>query len=71
MDLYKKIQHNNDNLYNNFNFKLKNSLLKIKYHRSSIRWVIILNDGSFSSCLFDKSIIIYNNKTFKPHLIIK
>ena len=31
----------------------------------------VLNDGRFATCSYDKSIIIYNNKTFKQDLIIK
>ena len=31
----------------------------------------VLNDGRFATGSEDKSIIIYNNKTFKPDLTIK
>ena len=30
-----------------------------------------LKDGRFATCSSDNSIIIYNNKTFNPDLIIK
>ena len=45
--------------------------LKCKYHSDSIMSSTTLNDGRFATCSSDKSIIIYNNKTFKPDLIIK
>ena len=57
---------NNEVLKNNSDIKLK-----CKYHSDSIMSSIILNDGRFATCSYDKSIIIYNNKTFKPDLIIK
>ena len=56
------------------NVILKNNLdikLKCKYHSDSIMSSTTLNDGRFATCSSDKSIIIYNNKTFKPDLIIK
>ena len=45
--------------------------LKCKYHSDSIMSSTTLNDRRFATCSSDKSIIIYNNKTFKPDLIIK
>ena len=57
---------NNEVLKNNSDIKLK-----CKYHSDSIMSSITLNDGRFATCSSDKSIIIYNNKTFKPDLIIK
>ena len=45
--------------------------LKCKYHSDSIMGSTTLNDGRFATCSSDKSIIIYNNKTFKPDLFIK
>ena len=33
--------------------------------------MLLLKDGRFATCSSDNSIIIYNNKTFKPDLIIK
>ena len=53
-------------LNNNLDIKLK-----CKYHSDSIMSSTTLNDGRFATCSSDKSIIIYNNKTFKPDLLIK
>ena len=67
-------QHNistNDNNYNNFDIKLKEPLHQVKYHTSCIYCASVLNDGRFDTGSDDKSIIIYNNKTFKPDLTIK
>ena len=58
--------NHHDNLIYNFDLKCK-----CKYHRGDIFCLIVLNDGRFATCSIDKSIIIYNNKTFKPDLIIK
>ena len=55
-----------DNLIYNFDL-----ICKCKYHTADIFCVIVLNDGRFATCSMDKSIIIYNKKTFKPDLIIK
>ena len=63
--------NNHDILYNNYNIKNKSLILKLKYHKQSIMCSTILNDGRFATCSNDKSIIIYNNKTFKPDQIIK
>ena len=51
---------------NNLDIKFKN-----KYHSDSIMNSTTLIDGRFATCSADKSIIIYDNKTFKPDLIIK
>ena len=61
----------NDNNYNNFDIKLKEPIHKVKYHTSWIACATVLNDGRFATGSDDKSIIIYNNKTFKPDLTIK
>ena len=61
----------NDNSYNNFDIKLKEPIHKLKYHTSEIRCSTVLNDGRFVTGSNDCSIIIYNNKTFKPDLTIK
>ena len=61
----------NDNNYNNFDIKLKEPLHKVKYHTSWITCATVLNDGRFVTGSYDNSIIIYNNKTFKPDLTIK
>lgn len=62
-------QTNQDN-YNNFDISSKNPL-QLKYHTCWISCATALNDGRFATGSEDKSIIIYNNKTFKPDLIIK
>ena len=61
----------NDNNYNNFDIKLKDPLHQVKYHTSEITCATVLNDGRFATGSYDNSIIIYNNKTFKPDLTIK
>ena len=66
----KDIDINSDIFYNNYNIKNKNPILKLKYHKKSINCSTILNDGRLVTCSDDKSIIIYNNKTFKPDKII-
>ena len=69
LNQYKNI--NNNNLDNNFNIKLKEPLHKFNYHTSCIRCGTILKDGRYATGSDDKSIIIYNNKTYKPDLTIK
>ena len=65
------MQQNIKNLYNYLDIKLKNPILKLKYHKNNIKCAIVLDDGRFATCSSDKSIIIYNKITFKPDLIIK
>ena len=60
----------NDNNYNNFDIKLKEPLHQVKY-TNWINCATVLNDGRFATGSSDNSIIIYNNKTFKPDLTIK
>ena len=67
-----KIKDNqNDNLYNDFNIKLKNLIHKLKTHTSSVLCLAVLYDGRLVSGSSDKSIIIYNKITYQPELIIK
>ena len=61
----------NDNLYNNFNIKSKNSINRLNYHKKGVNCLTILNDGRLVSGSSDNSIIIYNNITYEPDLIIK
>ena len=68
---YKNISINNNNNYNNFNIKLKEPIHILKYHTSYIYCATILNDGRFATGSGDNSIIIFNNKTFTPDLIIQ
>jgi len=64
-------ENNNNNFYNNFNIKLKEPIHKLQYHTNNIYCSTILKDGRFATGSGDKSIIIYNNKTFKSELTIK
>ena len=53
-------------------FKIKN--LNIYLNIIQIRYIVcstVLKDGRFVTGSADSSIIIYNNKTFKPDFIIK
>ena len=61
----------NDNTYNNYNIELKKLRFKLKYHTKRINCSTVLTDGRFVTGSDDHSIIIYNNKTFKPDLTIK
>ena len=61
----------NDNNYNNFDIKLKEPIHILKNHTDFINCLSILQDGRLVSGSSDKSIIIYNKKTYKPDLIIK
>ena len=65
------INNNNDALFNNYDIKSKELMLTIKVHKNIIFCSVLLNDGRFVTGSLDKSIIIYNKKTFKPDLIIK
>ena len=65
------IQKKNDNLYNDFNIKLKNPIHKLNAHTSSVICLSTMNDGRLVSGSNDHSIIIYNKETYQPDLIIK
>ena len=65
------IQKKNDNLYNDFNIKLKNPIHKLNAHTSSVICLSTMNDGRLVSGSYDNSIIIYNKETYQPDLIIK
>ena len=64
-------QIKNDNLYNDFNIKLKEPIHELRYHTAEINCLAVMNDGRLVSGSLDKSIIIYNKETFKPDLVIK
>ena len=68
---YKKIPENNDDLYNDFDISSKTPIHILKYHEKAIYCSIILSDGRFATGSEDSSIIIYDNKNFKPDLIIR
>ena len=57
--------------YDNFNIMLTEPIHKLKYNTGWISCSTILKDGRFVIGSGDKSIIIFNNKTFKPDLTIK
>ena len=65
------IQKKNDNLYNDFNIKLKNPIHKLNAHTACVYCLSTMNDGRLVSGSSDKSIIIYNKETYQPDLIIK
>ena len=73
--LKKYYKEENDNyemndLYNNFNFKLKEHPIKeLNYHNTKVLCLIKLKDGRMASSAY--SIVIYNNKTHEPDLIIR
>ena len=60
----------NDYSYNNFDIKFKVPQRKLNYHKDEIRCATLLKDGRFATGSDDKSIIIYNNKTFAPDITI-
>ena len=66
-----KNKNKDNNIYNNFNIKNKEHKYILIYHTDLIRCSTVLKDGRFVTGSGDKSIIIYNNKTFVPDLIIK
>ena len=70
LNKYKNINKDNDT-YDDFNIKDKQPKYILNYHTDWIRCSTILKDGRFVTGSNDKSIIIYNNKTFKPDLTIK
>ena len=67
----KKTENNNNNIDNYYDIKLKELTSKLKYHNKGIWCSTLLKDGRFATGSSDNSIIIFNNKTFKPVLIIK
>jgi len=60
-----------EDLYNDFNIKLRNPIHKLKNHKNDIYCLTKLKDRRFISGSADNSIIIYNKETFKPDLTIK
>ena len=57
----------NDCSYNNFDIKFKEPQCQLNY---LISYATLLKDGRFATGSDDKSIIIYNNKTFAPDITI-
>jgi len=66
-----KYKNMNKDIYDNFIIGDKKPKETLKYHTNSIWCSTVLKDGRFVTGSADNSIIIYNNKTFKPDLIIK
>ena len=64
-------KQNKNDRFNNFDINSKELITKINYHTDSVYCFTILKDGRLVSGSFDKSIIIYNKKTYQPDLIIK
>ena len=60
-----------EDLYKDFNIKLKNPIHKLKAHTSSVLCLTVMNDGRLVSGSGDNSIIIYNKTTYQPDIIIK
>ena len=60
-----------DNLYDDFDIKLREPIHMLNTHSSDVRCLIILNDGRLASCSGDNSIVIDNKSTYNPDLIIK
>ena len=72
LNKYKSINNNNnDNTYNNFNIIFKKPIHILNYHKKKITCSTVLKDGRFATGSDDGSIIIYNNQTFEPDIIIR
>ena len=64
-------EEGNFNLYKDFKIGLKEPIYNLNYHTGNVLILTVLNDGRLVSGARDNSIIIYNNSTYKPDLIIK
>ena len=62
---------NIDISFNDFNINLEKPICTLKNHSNFVVCLNSLKDGRLVSCSWDKSIIIYNKKSYKPDLIIK
>ena len=60
-----------DDLYKDYNLKLKNPIHKLKTHTHYVLCMIVINDGRLVSSSGDHSIIIQNQRTYQPEIIIK
>ena len=69
LDINDKISK--EDLYKDFNIKLKNPIHKLKAHTAWVCCLTIMNDGRLVSGSNDNSIIIYNKTTYQPDIIIK
>ena len=57
--------------YDDFNIELKKPIHNLDYHTHYVYCSTMLKDGRFATGSLDKSIIIYNIKTFKSDITIK
>ena len=60
-----------EDLYKDFNIKLKNPIHKLKAHTHYVFCLTVMKDGRLVSGSYDNSIIIYNKTTYQPDIIIK
>ena len=63
LDFEKNIKK--EDLYNDFNIKLRDPIHKLKYHSNNVYCLTKLKDGRIASGSGVNSIIIYNKETFK------
>ena len=66
-----KIYSEEEDLYKNYDIKLKNPIRILNNHTGIVWCLIFMKDGRLASGSEDQSIIIYNLKTYKPDLTIK
>lgn len=66
-----KLISEKEDIYKNFNINLKNPKHVLNYHKDKVWCLIHIDDGRLVSSSADNSIIIYNQITYKPDLIIK
>ena len=74
LNKYKQINNDsnyNNISYNNFDIKLKEPKHILKYHTSHIYCSTVLSDGRYVTGSQDNSIVIYNNKIFRPNIKIR
>jgi len=60
-----------DNIYNNFDIKLKEPIYILNLHKDTVYCFTILKDGRLASGSYDSRIIIYNKKTYQLDFEIK
>ena len=58
-------------MFNNFNIAFKKPIHILNYHEKQIKCSTVLKDGRFAIGFDDSLIIIYNNQTFEPDIIIR
>ena len=65
------INNINNNIFNNFDINIKEPIHILNNHTSAVYCLTVLKDGRLVSGSLDKSIIIYNKKTYQPDITIK